>query len=560
MPTSIPSSSSIVIRGGTVLDGTGAPGIEADVLVRDGRIAEIGRGLSGDTTLDASGAVVTPGFIDIHTHYDAQVFWDPALTPSCFHGVTTVVAGNCGFSIAPTREADREMIALTLEKVEDMNPATLMAGIPWDFETFPEYLDSVERRGTLLNFAAYVGHTALRIFHMGAAAYERAATDDEVAAMAASVREAMQAGAVGLATSFAPTHVGVGGKPICSRVAEFSEFEALSAELSTLGRGVIEATLGEGFAFDEIYDFQRRVGVPVTYTALLAIPGLWQHGSAVHAKELARGTDVWPQISVRKITLQTQLKQPFAFDQAKCFSELYAHPPEVRLQRYKDAEWRKRALEELEHTALKTRWENFSLAESEVHRDLIDRDLVDIAAERGESPLDTMIALSLEENLETRFRYIQANDDEEGIAHLIQQDQMAMGLSDAGAHVGMLCDAPLPTDLLGNWVRERGVIPLEKAVHKLTGEPAGIFRFEDRGILREGAHADVCVFDPDEVGPGAIRRVRDFPANADRLTADQPTGIRHVLVNGTVIHRDGESRMNDLDSKPGQRPNQLSHR
>src|SRR6056297_635675 len=159
--------SSIVIRGGTVLDGTGAPGREADVLVRDGRIAEIGSGLSGDRELDASGAVVAPGFIDIHTHYDAQVFWDPALTPSCFHGVTTVVAGNCGFTIAPTREADRETIALTLEKVEDMNPASLMAGIPWDFETFPEYLASVERRGTLLNYGAYIGHTALRLFHMG---------------------------------------------------------------------------------------------------------------------------------------------------------------------------------------------------------------------------------------------------------------------------------------------------------------------------------------------------------------------------------------------------------
>ncbi len=551
--------SSIAIRGGTVIDGTGAPGVEADVLVRDGRIAEIGAGLSGETELDASGAVVAPGFIDIHTHYDAQVFWDPALTPSCFHGVTTVVAGNCGFTVAPTREADRETIALTLEKVEDMNPATLMAGIPWDFETFPEYLASVERRGTMLNFAAYVGHTALRLFHMGDAAYERAATDDEVAAMAASVREAMAAGAVGLATSFAPTHVGIGGRPICSRLAEFSEFETLAREVSRAGRGVIEATLGTDFGFDVIYDFQRRVGVPVTYTALLAIPGLWQHGSKVHAEELARGTQVWPQVSVRKITLQTQLKQPFPFDQAECFAELYAQPPEVRLERYRDPAWRARAMAELAETALPTRWENFELAESEVHGELIDRKLIDLAAERGESPLDTMIALSLDENLETRFRYIQSNDDEEGIEHLIQQEQMALGLSDAGAHVGMLCDAPLPTDLLGNWVRERGVLPLEKAVHKLTGEPAGLFRFEDRGVLREGAHADVCVFDPNAVAPGPIRRVHDFPANADRLTADAPEGVRHVLVNGTPIQQDGQSRIGELESRPGRRPHQLGH-
>ncbi len=552
--------SSIAIRGGTLVDGTGAPGRKADLLVEDGRVAAIGDRLTADHELDASGAVVAPGFIDIHTHYDAQVFWDPALTPSCFHGVTTVVAGNCGFSIAPTREADRETIALTLEKVEDMNPASLMEGIPWDFETFPEYLASVERRGTLLNFGAYVGHTALRLFHMGADAYERAATEDEVAAMSRSVREAMEAGAVGLATSFAPTHVGIEGKPVCSRLAEFSEFEAMARELTRLNRGVIEATLGTGFVYDEVYAFQRRVGVPVTYTALLAIPGLWQHGSDVHQKQLAAGgTKVWPQISVRKVTLQNQLKQPFVFDPAPCFAALYAEAPEMRWQRYRDPEWRKRAIEELKSTPIPTRWENFELAESDVHTALIDRPLVEIAQERGEHPFDTMVALSLEENLETRFRYIQANDDEAGIEHLLQQEQMALGLSDAGAHVGMLCDAPLPTDLLGNWVREREVIPLEQAIHKLTGEPAGIFRFEDRGILREGAHADVCVFDPEQVGPGQIRRVRDFPAGADRLTADSPSGIRHVLVNGVPIAEDGESRAGSLDVRPGQRPHQLAH-
>ncbi len=552
--------SEIVIRGGTVIDGTGAEGFEADVLVRDGRIAEIGKGLSAARELDASGHVVTPGFIDIHTHYDAQVFWDPALTPSCFHGVTTVVVGNCGFSVAPTRPEHHETIALTLEKVEDMNPATLAAGIPWDFETFPEYLASVERRGTVLNYAAYVGHTALRLFHMGDAAYERAATDDEVAAMSASVREAMEAGAAGLATSFAPTHVGMGGKPVCSRLAELSEFEAMAMELSKLGRGVIEATLGTGFAFDEIYDFQRRTGVPLTYTALLAMPGFWQHGSKLHAEQRAKGTGVWPQVSCRKITMQVQLSQPFPFDQAECFSSLHAGTREEREAKYRDAEWRAQALEALAHTALATNWENFELAESDAHGDLIDRKLVDLAKERGESPLDTMIALSFDDDLETRWRYIQANYDEEGIEHLIQQEGMALGLSDAGAHVGMLCDAPLPTDLLGNWVRERGVLPLEKAVHKLTGEPASIFRFEDRGVLRQGAHADITVFDPMTVAPGPIRRVRDFPADGERLTADAPEGMRHVLVNGVPIQTDGTSCATTMQERPGQRPVQTSFR
>ncbi|MEE2663737.1 MAG: amidohydrolase family protein [Myxococcota bacterium] len=552
--------SEIAIRGGSVVDGTGAEGYEADVLVRDGRIAAIGSGLRAARELDASGCVVAPGFIDIHTHYDAQVFWDPALTPSCFHGVTTVVSGNCGFTIAPTRPEHRETIALTLEKVEDMNPATLAAGIPWDFETFPEYLASVERRGTVLNYTAYVGHTALRLFHMGEAAYERAATDDEVKAMAASVREALEAGAAGLATSFAPTHVGMGGKPVCSRLAELSEFETMAMELSKLGRGVIEATLGTGFAFDEIYDFQRRTGVPLTYTALLAIPGMWQHGASLHAVEREKGTGVWPQISCRKITLQVQMKEPFPFDQAECFAELHAVSRQEREARYRDPAWRARALEALAKTALPTRWENFELAESTVHSELIDRKLVDIAKERGMSPLDAMIELSFDEDLETRFRYIQANDDEEGIEYLLQQEQMALGLSDAGAHVGMLCDAPLPTDLLGNWVRERGVLPLERAVHKLTGELASIFRFEGRGVLREGAHGDVCVFDPMTVAPGPIRRVCDFPAEADRLTADAPVGIRHVLVGGTPIQEDGVSYATELESRPGVRPIQGSFR
>jgi N-acyl-D-aspartate/D-glutamate deacylase len=354
--------------------------------------------------------------------------------------------------------------------------------------------------------------------------------------------------------------VGKGGRPICSRLAAKSEFEALANELTRAGRGVIEATLGEGFAFDEIYDFQRRVEAPVTYTALLAMPGLWQHGSKIHAEQRKRGTGVWPQVSCRKITMQVQMKEPFPFDQAECFAKLHSGTRAEREAAYRDAAWRANAMKELENTPLRTNWENFELAESHAHPQLIDRKLVDLAQERGESPLDTMVALSFDDNLESRWRYIQANYDEEGIEHLLQQEQMALGLSDAGAHVGMLCDAPLPTDFLGNWVRERGVVPLERAIRKLTSEPASIFRFEDRGVLREGAWADVCVFDPMSVAPGPIRRVRDFPAGADRLTADQPEGIRHVLVNGTPIQQDGTSHATTMDERPGVRPEQGSFR
>jgi len=537
----------LVIRGGTVIDGTGAPGRRADVAIEGDRIAAIGTGLSGTRTLDASGCVVAPGFIDIHTHYDAQVFWDPALTPSCFHGVTTVVAGNCGFSIAPTRPAHRELIARTLENVEDMNPASLAAGVPWDFETHPQYLASVGRRGTALNFGAYVGHTAVRLYVMGDAAYERKATDHEVARMCAVVRESMQAGALGLATSFAPTHLGIDGKPVPSRFAELSEFEAMARVLAEVGHGVVAVTPGQGF-FREIYDFQRRVGVPVTYTALLAIPGFWQMGSKLNDEETAKGADVWPQVSCRKITMQLRMSEPFQFNQAASFAVLMGKPREARLAAYRDRSWRERARVELGKTALPPRWDSIEIAESEKHATLVDRRVAELAQQRGVTPFDVMLDLSLEENLETRFRCIQSNDDEAGIAHLLRSQHVVLGLSDAGAHVGQLCDAPLPTDLLGNWVREREVLSLEEAVRKLTSEPAALFRFTDRGVLRPGACADVTVFDPQTVAPGPLRRVRDFPADADRLTADQPEGMRHVLVNGVPIRTDGKAQ---LDARPG---------
>jgi N-acyl-D-aspartate/D-glutamate deacylase len=546
----------LVIRGGTVIDGTGAPGRLADVAIEGDRIAEIGSRLSGDRQLDASGCVVAPGFVDIHTHYDAQVFWDPALTPSCFHGVTTVVAGNCGFSIAPTRPEHRDVIARTLENVEDMNPATLAAGIPWDFETHPEYLASVAKRGSALNFGAYVGHTAVRLYVMGDAAYERAATDDEVARMCQVVRDSMQAGAVGLATSFAPTHLGIDGKPVPSRFAELSEFEAMARVLAELGRGVIAVTPGQGF-FREIYDFQRRVGVPLTYTALLAIPGFWEMGSKLNEEEAANGADVWPQVSCRKITMQLRMSDPFQFNQAASFAALMGTPDETRIRAYRDPAWRAGALAELEQTALPVKWDSIEVAETGRHTALVDRRVAELAAERGVTPFDVMLDLSLEEALETRFRCILSNDDEAGIAHLLQAKHVVLGLSDAGAHVGQLCDAPLPTDLLGTWVRERGVLPLEEAVRKLTSEPAALFRFTDRGELRPGAFADVAVFDPETVAPGPIRRVRDFPADADRLTADAPEGMRHVVVNGNAIRTDGVAH---LEAQPGRPVVQGTHR
>src|SRR5262245_24948366 len=260
----------LVIAGGKVVDGTGSPAYAADVAIEGDRVVEIGTGLRGDRRLDADGCIVAPGFVDIHTHYDAQVFWDPALTPSCYHGVTTVVAGNCGFSIAPTRPTDRDLLGRTMEKVEDMDPECLAIGIPWtEFESFPEYLDTVRRRGSALNFSAYIGHTPLRLYVMGPEAADRPANPDEIAAMAALVEEAMEAGAAGFATSMAVTHVGADGRPIPSRVADREEIRALGEAVGRTGRGVIGVNGGENLSFTDCYDMQPSLGAPITYTAVL---------------------------------------------------------------------------------------------------------------------------------------------------------------------------------------------------------------------------------------------------------------------------------------------------
>jgi N-acyl-D-aspartate/D-glutamate deacylase len=549
-------SADLVIRGGTVVDGTGAPGRAADVAVTDGVISAIGTGLDGVRELDASGAVVAPGFIDIHTHYDAQVFWDPALRPTSSHGVTTVVAGNCGFTIAPTRPEHREMIVRTLENVEDMDPATLLAGIDWDFETVPEYLDAVARHGSDLNFTAYVGHSALRLYVLGDAAYERAATAEEAARMAALIEEGIAAGAAGFSTSFSFAHRGVDGKPVPSRFADAAEVDALFRAASAAGKGVVLITPGEQCTYADVYERQPRIGRPFTYP-LFASPGD-KHMVPVglHRDGLARGADVWPQVTPRPLTMQFTMADAYNLNTGTVFSELMKVGRAVRLAAYRDPEWRAAAAADLEHAPMKPRWDTYEISESARFPELVGRRVVDVAAERGVGALDVMCELAVAEDLDTRFRAYIANDDEHAVAELLTSDHVVLGLSDAGAHVDQLCDAPLPTDLLGTWVRDRGVMSVERAVRKLAGEPADMFGFDRRGYLREGNWADITVFDPDTVAPGPTRRVRDFPADAERLTAEAPLGMRHVLVNGTPIRRDG-AQLDLAGGRPGVRPQLL---
>ena len=545
----------IVLQGGTIVDGPGSPGYIADVAIEGDRIVEIGFNLAGDTMLDAVGCVVAPGFIDIHTHYDAQVFWDPQLTPSCFHGVTSVVAGNCGFSIAPVRPDQRALMAATMEKVEDMDPATLLEGVPWDFETFPEYLASVERHGSVLNYAAYIGHTALRLHALGDEAVGRVATDAEIASMAASVSEAMEAGAVGFATSFAVTHRGADGNPIPSRYADRREVDALAAAVVASGRGVVGINGGEGLSFADSYALSAELGAAVTYTAVLTTPtGAHLKAMEIHRKGIADGANVWPQISCRPLAFSMHLVEPFTLNTNPVFAELMPLSELDRRRAYESAEWRTRAKDAwVADRRIAPRWDTFTVMESMASPELIGHGIEALADRLGVHPLDALLDLVLAEpDLRAmRVKATLANDDPDGIAGLLREEHVTLGLSDAGAHVGQICDAPLPTDLLGNWVRERGVLTIEDAVRRLTSVQAELFGFTDRGVIRVGAFADVCVFDPATVAPGPLRRVRDFPANGERLTADAPVGVRHVLVNGSVIRHDGVSRAIEETGRPG---------
>jgi N-acyl-D-amino-acid deacylase len=544
-----------VLRGGTLVDGSGTPGRRADVAVRDGKVVGIGASLSGTTELDASGQVVAPGFIDIHTHYDAQVFWDPCLSPSPSHGVTTVVAGNCGFSIAPTRSEGVELLVRTLQHVEDMSFDTLMAGVPWDeFESFPQYLDAVERQGVALNYACYVGHTAVRLYAMGRDAYERAATEGELATMVHIVDEALEAGAIGFASSWSPTHTGDHGRPVPSRVADFAELAALLEPMRARARGVVALLPGGVMSHAQMFDLQRHIGRPFTWTALLTFAGSDYHEQvmAEHATARASGADVWPQVSCRPLVFQMNLAEPFSLNTFPNFADLMDCPTEERLAAYRDPAWRSATQDQITSGTFSLfNPASLSVAESTTRPDLVGRSVLELAEEQDVTPLDILLDLSLADDLTSRFWSVLANNNREGIAYLLPRDDVLLGLADSGAHVSQLCDACFATDLLGNWVRDRQVMSLEHAVHKLTAEPAGVYGLHDRGLVEVGMAADLVVFDPDTVAPGPLRRVVDFPAAGERLTADAPVGMTHTLVNGVPIRVDGQSVPEGLEQRPG---------
>jgi N-acyl-D-aspartate/D-glutamate deacylase len=545
----------LLIRGGTLVDGTGAARQRGDVGVRDGRIVALGAvDGSADRTIEADGAVVSPGFVDIHTHYDAQVFWDRMLSISPWHGVTSVVMGNCGFGVAPTRPAHRDLILRTLENVEGMSLEALHAGIgaDWPFETFPEYLSAIERRGIAINVAALIGHTPVRLYVMGEESTEREATADEVAQMRAIVAEGLRAGAIGFATSKSPTHVGYAGRAVPSRAASFEEIETLASALADVPHGVMQATLGPGFFLEQFATIYKRMQRPISWTALLGgMLGPDGHRWVLEqsAQLQADGVKVFPQVSCRPLMMEFQLKAPFPLESMSVMKPISQADFAGRMRLYGDPDFRAALRERLDGGPLSGRFSDMFISEHSPDPSVVERKLGDVADQRGVHPVDLALDLSLATKLETRFRLAVLNTDDAVTAELLTHPATMLGLSDAGAHASQLCDAGAPTELLGKWVREKQVLSLEQAVYQLTGQAAEVFGIRDRGRLAPGLAADITVFDPDTVGCSRLRRIHDFPASAERLVADAQ-GIRAVIVNGVVIREDGHD--SDLgDTLPG---------
>jgi len=533
-----------VLTGATLVDGTGATRRVADVAISGNRIIEVGEDLKSDASpsgqaIDLHGLILAPGFIDPHTHFDAQILWDPDLTPSSWHGITTVVMGNCGFGIAPTRPLQRPTILRTLENVEGMPLDALEAGIPWRFETFPEYLEMIESQPTRLNTAVLIGHTPLRFFVLGDEATEREATNAEIAEMRELVREAIDAGAVGFSTSRSESHRGAFGRPVPSRAGSVEEIHALADVLGEMGRGTFEATWGPDLYVEEFAAIAHRIERPVSWAALMAIrsdPG--NTARVAEAVEKAGGP-VYPQISCSPIVVQISLADPAPLANVPAFAEILGIPREGRADRYADSSWRQRARIEV-----RERWgdslDRATVQETVRHRALRNRvTLGELAASAGSDALDVMVDLASQEHLQTRFRLVMTNDDDEQIGELLTNPRFLLGLSDAGAHTSQLCDAGNATRLLSYWVRDRRALTLEQAIWRLSGQPSEVFGFDDRGRIAPGYVADLVAFDPDTVGCGEVERVWDFPGGTDRLVT-RSRGIHTVWVNGTEVWKNGK--------------------
>jgi N-acyl-D-aspartate/D-glutamate deacylase len=546
-----------IIKGGTVVDGSGLPMRRADVGIRQGMITDIGRLGGARRSIDADGLVVMPGIVDAHTHYDPQLSFDPWATSSCFHGVTSVVAGNCGYSIAPCRPADHEWVTALFAKVEGMSPGVLREGLPWDWDSFPSFLDTLDRR-LGINAAVYVGHSALRRFVMGEGASERAATPDEVERMRALVREAMTAGAAGFSSSHAPTHVDHLGRPVPSRHASFDEVATLAEAAGEGGAGSIAflaETAVQGYdARDRqrLVELAHRAGLPVVVQGMGFRPGArerWEDQTGFLAQARAQGAAIYSMLRTQPFMRPFNWRRGTSlFDGVFHWRDLSELPAAERLTRFRDPAFREKLRFALDHPNTDSK-QGSTLPPPAPARVFVDRSATDpgavgkslaqLAEARRVHPADVMCELTAADGLETQFlwnsespQWIEANAESQRNLHMI------VGTGDGGAHADRDDGSEWSTYYLRTWLLDRKLFSLEEGVRRITHLPAMITGIKGRGLLARGYAADVMMFDPARVGLGRKQLVRDVPGGEERWQV-LPDGVVRVLVNGETIVEDG---------------------
>jgi N-acyl-D-aspartate/D-glutamate deacylase len=551
----------VLIKNGTVVDGTGAPRQRADVAIAGGKIAAIGKVTEGaKRVIDASDLIVTPGFVDPHTHYDAQICWDPLVTCSSWHGVTSLIMGNCGVGLAPCKPEAREIAAWDLVNVEAIPFDVLAKGVTWDWTTFPEYMNAAQKRGVGLNVGFMAPLTPFRHFVMGEESMERAATPEETAQIKALIREALQAGAMGLSTTNGPQHIGYQGRPLACRLSSREELTAYCNVLKELGRGVIELALNDSpsVVSESDYDLLNLLlaesNRPVTWLALLNRddkPEICLE--TLHQTESLLKRGAVPQVTCRPLIIQINLRNPFIFANMPSWKPAFNQTVETQINLYRDASFRaafRKALQEPRIFSDKTLWGRLDVKEvkNPAMKSLEGKSVAQIAQDRRADSLDTFFELAIEDNLDIQFTMELFNADESRIPELITDSRTMIGLSDGGAHVDMLCDAGYCTYLIGTWVRDRSAMTLEHAVRRITSEPANFFGLKDRGRLAVGMAADVAIFDYNTIGSGKRAEMRqDLPGGGRRLVMPAK-GVCYTLVNGQVLLENG----NHTGALPGQ--------
>jgi len=537
----------LLLRGARVYDGTGAAPVPADVGVKNGAIASVGRSSeAAKRTVDAAGLALMPGIVDIHTHYDAQVTWDPTLSPSVALGVTTAVMGNCGFGIAPCPPPLRETLLRNLSVVEGMDVDALLAGTQWDFETFPEYLDTIQRRKPLGNVAVLAQHSTIRNAVMGDEASTRAVPSrEQLQEMKRQVALAMDAGAAGFASSFSPNHSGWGGRPMPSTIASDEELRTLTGVLGEKQRGIFVMATGPRATPQFMESVAAETGRPAFIVTVLTMYNRAQPERAMQmyeqcAQALARGREVYIHANCQPLSFDFTLGEPYLMYSHDAFDSVRALDPAEKSRRYKSAEFRERLRYNFAHPKQGIL---FYGDWSQVERDGVP--VTELAKREGKDPLDYVFELPLDVQLVAKLY----QNDDAGVAPLLKHPAGVIALSDAGAHLIYFCDAGYALHFLAHWVRELGAFTLEEGVRRLTGDPARKYRIPGRGRVAAGYKADLVLFDPKTVGVSGLRKAKDLPGGGTRMVRD-PLGVHGVWVNGTQVF-DGR-RYTALDSGPGE--------